>query len=275
MSEARLVTLTGPGGVGKTRLAAAVASRATAGFADGVVFVGLGELRDGALLANLVADRLGLHDLSGQPVARVVIDHLRRREMLVVLDNCEHVLEASAGFLASVLERCPGVVALATSRQTLGLDGERAVRVPPLPVPVGDAVLAPEELEQYDGVRLFVDRATRTLPSFTITGANCDAVVQVCRQLDGLPPAIELAAARVRSLSPRQIADRLARRLPALASGQRTAPPSGSPSRPTGGRSGSPRARAMRWSRSTAPSSSPIHAAPSWHRSRSAPLRSA
>jgi predicted ATPase/DNA-binding beta-propeller fold protein YncE len=219
LSEARLVTLTGPGGVGKTRLATAVA----AGFGDGAVFVGLGELRDGALLPNLIADRLGLHDLSGQPVVRVVLDHLRHREMLMVLDNCEHVLDACADLLAAVLEECPQVVTLATSRQTLGLEGERALRVPPLPVP-DDDVLSSTELEQYDGIRLFVDRAARALPSFTITDGDLDAVVQLCRRLDGLPLAIELAAARVRSLSPRQIAERLAQRLPVLATGPRTAP---------------------------------------------------
>ncbi|WP_433324095.1 helix-turn-helix transcriptional regulator [Spirillospora sp. CA-294931] len=224
LGAGRLVTLIGPGGVGKTRLATMVAATVAQGLADGAVFVGLAELRDGALLPNLIADRLGLQDRSGQPVVRAVLDHLRDRELLLVLDNCEQLVDACAAFTAEVLAECPRVASLATSRQSLGVAGETVMRVAPLSVPPADRSCSPAEIDQYDGVRLFLDRASAAEPSFQITTGNCDAVVRVCRQLDGLPLAIELAAARIRVLSPQQIADRLAGGLALLTVAPRTAP---------------------------------------------------
>ncbi|WP_246258379.1 ATP-binding protein [Amycolatopsis anabasis] len=224
LRTARLVTLTGPGGVGKTRLAASVAAESARGFADGVVFAGLAELRDAELVPNLVADRLGLQDRSGRSVERVVLDHLRERAVLLVLDNCEHLVEACAKFAAAVLAECPRAGVLATGRQSLGVAGEKVVRVPPLPVPGADAGDSPEELSQYDAVRLFADRATAAVPAFRVTAENSAEVARICRGLDGLPLAIELAAARLRSLSPRQLAERLTRRLPLLTAAPRTAP---------------------------------------------------
>ncbi|UVS79171.1 LuxR C-terminal-related transcriptional regulator [Actinokineospora sp. UTMC 2448] len=217
-----LVTLTGPGGVGKTRLATAVASQACREFADGVVFVDLTELGDGALLPDLVATRLGLHNRMGQPDA--VVTALRERALLLVLDNCEHVVAAAAAFAAAVLAACPRVAILATSRQTLGAAGEQVLRVPPLAVPADDVAASPDALLRYDAVALLVQRACAVLPDFELTAENSAAVLDICRHLDGLPLAIELAAARLRSLSPHQIADRLTRRLPALAAAPRTAP---------------------------------------------------
>ncbi|MFE0024184.1 LuxR C-terminal-related transcriptional regulator [Amycolatopsis sp. NPDC059021] len=223
LGPGRVLTLVGPGGVGKTRLAVAVAG-AVRDRAGETVFVGLAELRDGALLPTLVADRLGLQDRSGQPARRVVLDHLRDREAVLVLDNCEHVVEACAEFVAAVLAECPRVALLATSRQSLGVAGENLVRVAPLPVPADDVAWTPAALAQYDGIRLFTERATAVLPTFRITDANCADVVRVCRRLDGLPLAIELAATRIRSLSPKQLAERLTRRLPLLTTAPRTAP---------------------------------------------------
>ncbi|REE95194.1 LuxR C-terminal-related transcriptional regulator [Thermomonospora umbrina] len=224
LNDVRLVTLTGTGGVGKTRLAVATMPEAAARFAGGAVFVELAELRDGDLLPNLVAERLGLSDRSGRPIVQVVLDLLRDRALLLVLDNCEHLVEACTHFVAAVLAECPQVAVLATSRQSLGLPGEHVLPVPPLAVPDEDAAQSPLELVQYDSVRLLADRAAAVVPSFEVTSANAAAVAAICRQLDGVPLAIELAAARLRSLSPRQLADRLSRRLPILTGAPRTAP---------------------------------------------------
>jgi predicted ATPase/DNA-binding CsgD family transcriptional regulator len=224
LDAARLVTLTGPGGVGKTRLAREVACRTARGSAASVVFVELAELHEDAQLPTLVAGRLGLHNRSGESTLQAVLDHLRERDPLLVLDNCEHLVAASASLAERVLAECPGVVVLATSRQSLGVPGEHVVRVPPLSVPEADAAHRPGELTRYDAVRLLVDRAGALVPGFALTPENSGAVTRICRSLDGLPLAIELAAARVRSLSPQQIADRLTRRLPLLTSGPRSAP---------------------------------------------------
>ncbi|MQY06266.1 ATP-binding protein [Actinomadura macrotermitis] len=220
----QLVTLTGLGGVGKTRLAEAVTAQAARGFAGGAVFIDLTELRDGALLADLVATRSGLHNRSGQPALRLVLNHLRERAALLVLDNCEHVVDEAAAFVSAVLDECPRVAILGTSRQSLGVRGERVLQVQPLAVPPDDADPPLTELARYDAVRLLVERASAILPGFALTPDNRAAVVRICRQLDGLPLAIELAAARLRSLSPWQLADRLSRRLPLLTSSPRTAP---------------------------------------------------
>ncbi|MGW5746667.1 ATP-binding protein [Amycolatopsis sp. NPDC003861] len=211
LGDARLVTLTGPGGVGKTRLAVRVAADVAAGFPGGVVFAGLAEVRDGALVANVVADRLGLHGRPGLAPDRLVVDHLRPRTVLLVLDNCEHVVGACAEFAATLLAECPHVVVLATSRQSLAVPGEQVLPVPPL--------------EAADAVRLFRDRAARIWPAALPAGPDSERVLdELCARLDGLPLAIELAAARIRSLSPRQIADRLADRLGLLRSGLPGAP---------------------------------------------------
>ncbi|CRK58503.1 Possible protein kinase/ transcriptional regulator, LuxR family protein [Alloactinosynnema sp. L-07] len=222
LGVAPLVTLTGPGGVGKTRLALRVATAERAAFADDVVFVSLAELREPKLLINTVADRLGLGDRGTRTVADLVVDHLRTRRLLLVLDNCEHLVEACARFIDTVLTSCPEVVVLATSRQSLGVAGEHVLPVPPLAIPeFGESS---EALVRYDSVRMFLDRATAVVPSFTITDEHVDDVIRLCRALDGLPLAIELAAVRLRSLSPRQLADRLNKRFTLLTQATRSAP---------------------------------------------------
>ncbi|MFJ8913090.1 ATP-binding protein [Amycolatopsis sp. NPDC102389] len=220
LGSGRLTTLTGPGGVGKTRLAIRAMRDAASGFDGGTVFVGLAELRDPALIANLVADRLGLHDRPGEPILGTVLGHLRNRAALLVLDNCEHLVDACAVFVGEVLRHCPDVVVLATGRQSLDLPGEEVLPVPPLPVPPEDAT--PDRLASYDAVRLFLDRALTVVPSMLVTEETVADIARLCRGVDGLPLAIELAAAWVRALSPGQIADRLTHGL--LTAGPRTAP---------------------------------------------------
>ncbi|WP_436499275.1 ATP-binding protein [Actinokineospora sp. HUAS TT18] len=220
LGESRLVTLTGSGGVGKTRLAIRITRALAPDYADGAVLAELADARDPALVAAAVANALGLRALSGRPTLELVVDHLRNRRTLVVLDNCEHLLDAAAAFASTLLAECPKVTVLATSRQSLGAEGERVLPVPPLPVP--DVAAPAAEVAACDSVRLFTDRATAVLPSFEVTDENRAAVVALTRRLDGVPLAIELAAARVRSLSPEQILSRL--RLPILTSGARTAP---------------------------------------------------
>jgi non-specific serine/threonine protein kinase len=223
LADSALVTLVGPGGVGKTRLAGRVMGLARDQFTDGTIFVGLAELRDGRLLANTVADGLGLHDQSSRAAIQVVVDHLRDKRFLLVLDNCEHLVAAAAAFVTEVLSRCPDVAILATSRQSLGAYGEQLLPVPPLRVPDADTASA-ASLTEYDGVRLFLDRAAAVLPGFTVTEDNSVDLARLCRELEGLPLAIELAAVRLRALSLRQITERLTSRLSLLTLGKRTGP---------------------------------------------------
>ncbi|WP_228769993.1 ATP-binding protein [Actinokineospora alba] len=220
-----LVTLVGPGGVGKTRLAGRIAAREEARFPDGVVLVELAELRDAQLLASTVAGRLGLHDQSSRPTVDVLIEHLRGMRMLLLLDNCEHLISACADLVSALIAACPQLVVLATSRQSLGVAGEHLIQVPPLPLPPEpDRAHSAERVAESDAVRLFVDRAVAVLPSFTITEDNYRDVAQLCRELEGLPLAIELAAVRLRSLSLSQITERLSHKMRLLTGGRRTAP---------------------------------------------------
>ncbi|WP_137816253.1 ATP-binding protein [Gandjariella thermophila] len=224
LTGCRLLTLTGPGGVGKTRLALRVAARLRRAFPDGVCLVELAELHDPALLANLVAERLGLRDQSARAPADTVIDHLHCRRVLLVLDNCEHLVETCAAFVDTLVRNCPELRVLATSRQSLQVSGERVLTVPPLPVPDPDAPLTPESLGNYESVDLFVDRAVAVHPAFTVSADNCAVLGRLCRRLDGIPLAIELAARRLLSLSLEQIEERLGARYRLLTAGMRTAP---------------------------------------------------
>ena len=214
----RLLTITGPGGIGKTRLAEEVAD-------DDAVFVPLAELQDPALLPESLADRLGLGRSSGRPVTAIILDHLRTRTQLIVLDNCEHLIDMCGDLAATLLAECPHLTILATSRQSLRISGERTLRLAPLATPGASTGLSPADLLRYDGARLLIDRATAAEPAFEVTADNVAALAEIVRQVDGLPLAIELAAARIRSLSAQQIADRLAQHGSALlTSAPRTAP---------------------------------------------------
>jgi predicted ATPase len=218
--DVRLVTLTGPGGVGKTRLALAAAAGLAAAFADGVAFVDLTPLVDPALVAPTVANMLGVQEAGDRPLAARLADALREREVLLVLDNFEHVL-AAAPFVATLLATCPHLRVLATSREVLRLSAEHVLAAGPLALPEDDAI---EAIAGAEAVRLFVARAQAAQPDFALTTANAPAVAEVCRRLDGLPLAIELAAARVAHLTPTALLARLERRLPLLTGGARDAP---------------------------------------------------
>jgi predicted ATPase/DNA-binding NarL/FixJ family response regulator len=218
LGAARLVTLCGPGGIGKTRLAVRAAWEARRAFRDGVWLVELANLRDPALLTAEVARGVGLLDQSAGWAPATLSEHLTGRQALLVLDNCEHLLDACAVLAGAVLRACPGVRILATSRQALGVTGEVTLPVPPLSVPDrGD--LRPEKLLQFEAVRLFAERGAAVLPGFGIDAANSQAVADLCLRLEGIPLAIELAAVRLRALSAGQILARLADRFALLSAG--------------------------------------------------------
>ncbi|UZG60361.1 protein kinase domain-containing protein [Rhodococcus opacus] len=224
MADSHLVTLTGIGGVGKTRLALRVAENRRRDFDDGVWLVELAELSDGSSLTDVVAGALGLRDHSATPLHEVLLEFLASRELLLVLDNCEQVVDAAAGLAETLLRACPGLRILATSREPLGIDGEAVLRVPPLTVPDPDRQSSLQGLPSYDAVTLFVDRAATAVPGFTLTEDNETAVARICHRLDGLPLPIELAAARLRAMSPEQILQRLTDRYALLTRGSRVAP---------------------------------------------------
>ncbi|KXF51357.1 protein kinase [Rhodococcus sp. SC4] len=224
MAVSHLVTLTGIGGVGKTRLALRVAENMRRDFGDGVWLVELAGLSDGSLLTDVVAAALGLRDHSATPLHEVLLEFLVSRELLLVLDNCEQVVDAAAGLAETILRVCPGVRILATSREPLGIGGEAVLRVPPLAVPDPERKSSLQGLPSYDAVTLFVDRAATAVPGFTLTEDNETAVARICHRLDGLPLPIELATARLRALSPEQILQRLTDRYALLTRGSRVAP---------------------------------------------------
>jgi predicted ATPase/DNA-binding CsgD family transcriptional regulator len=215
---ARLVTLTGPGGVGKTRLAVRVATDLDTGF-DQVAFVDFAPVRDADRVPARIAEALAVEE-SGEPVAALV-RALGPRRLLLVLDNVEHVVAAGPA-LVEVLAGCPGVALLVTSRSRLRVSGEHVIAVPPLAVP--DPAAAPQELVESEAVRLFVERATAVSPTFALTGETAATVAQICRSLDGLPLAIELAAARMTVLTPQALLSRLGRRLALLIDGGQDVP---------------------------------------------------
>ena len=226
-----LLTLTGPGGVGKTRLALAVATELADHFAGGAAFVPLAPVRDPALVVPTIAQALGVQEAGHRSLVGRLAAFLGERELLLVLDNLEQVV-AAAPRVAALLAACPGLTVLATSRAPLRLSGEREFPVPPLTLPdrLAEPCVTPElpplaERTCGEAVRLFVARAEEADPSFALTEANAAAVAEICRRLEGLPLAIELAAARVRLLPPDALLARLGRRLPLLAGGARDRPP--------------------------------------------------
>ena len=229
VASSRLVTLTGAGGCGKTRLALQVAAELLGTARDGVWFVGLASLTDAAEIPDAVAAVLGLADQGGQPSPiESLTDALREQDVLIVLDNCEHVIDGAAKFCAQLVRDCPRLRILATSRELLGIDGEHVYRVPSMSLPPAEAEAdadAVDEIAASDAVRLFVDRAQAQDPGFVLDDASAPLVASVCRRLDGIPLALELAAARLSSMSLRQVSDRLDQRFRLLTGGSRTAMP--------------------------------------------------
>ncbi|KAF0961105.1 Serine/threonine-protein kinase PknD [Rhodococcus sp. T7] len=223
LAQSRLVTLIGTGGVGKTRLASKVAAESHRAFTDGVWLVELSEVTDGDFLVDTVSSTLRIQELPDQHRLHSLIEHLRSRRCLLVLDNCEHLIDPTAALAEILLQSCPELRILATSREPLGLGGESLQRVQPLATP-DSRTRSMQAISQYDAVRLFLDRATTALPEFELTEENWPKVARVCEHLDGLPLAIELAAVRLRAISIDQIYDKLSDRYRLLSCGRRRAP---------------------------------------------------
>jgi predicted ATPase/DNA-binding winged helix-turn-helix (wHTH) protein len=221
----RLLTLTGSGGCGKTRLALRLATEVVGDFADGVWLVELAALSDPDLVPKMLAMALGLDEQPERTVVRSIVEYLATKEVLLVLDNAEHVVEACALLADEVLRRCPGTRIVTTSREPLGVAGERTYRVPSLAVPDLASVITPEQLEGCASARLFLERAQLQQPNFAITARNARALATVCWRLDGIPLAIELAAPRVRSMTVEELNRRLDQRFCLLTGGSRTALP--------------------------------------------------
>ena len=222
LAETRVLTLTGAGGSGKTRLALAVATEASRARPDAVRWVDLAPLGDPGLVAGAVAEAAGVQEQRGEDLASTLARALSDRPVMLVFDNCEHLVEACAELADRLVRACPRLEIVATSREPLGIQGETIYRVPSLGVPEESAPL--ECIEAAESVQLFVERARKVRPNFGITG-HAVAVAQICRRLDGIPLAIELAAARVRVLNPAQIAEALSHRFTLLTGGPRTALP--------------------------------------------------
>jgi predicted ATPase/DNA-binding SARP family transcriptional activator/DNA-binding CsgD family transcriptional regulator len=225
LSMTRLLTLTGAGGSGKTRLALEVARDLVGAYRDGVWLVELAPLRDPALLPRAVVAELDVREQPGRPLEDSLSDHLRTKDMLLVLDNCEHLVEAVARLAETLLKACPMLRILATSREAIRVPGETVWPVPTLSLPQIDGALTVEGLARYEAVRLFVDRARSRLPTFELNRENARSVAAICRELDGIPLAIELACARMGALAVEQVAERLEDSLGLLTGGDRTVAP--------------------------------------------------
>ena len=224
LGQTRLLTLCGTGGTGKTRLALELARGAEPAFEAGAALVELAELTDPRLIPDAVAASLDLRALPGQDLVDAVIGFLAPRRLLLVLDNCEHVLAATASLVDALLRAAPQVTIVATSREPLRVPGEVVFRVPSLDIPDPEQALPPTQLREYEAVSLFVERAAAAAPGFVLDGENADDVARICLRLDGLPLALELAAGRVGALSPAAIAERLDDRFRLLRAGSLAGP---------------------------------------------------
>jgi predicted ATPase len=223
VGDERLLTLTGPGGAGKTRLALAVAHEVVEGFEEGAWWVALAPLSDPDLVPQAVASTIGVRETPGRTLGEALVEDLKTKELLLILDNCEHLIDACAVLADTLLHACPNLKIFATSREALGVAGERAWAVLSFALPDPERLPPIEKLGRYEAIRLFCERAKAT-SSFELTEENAPAVAKLCRRLDGIPLAIELAAARTTVLSAAQILKRLEDSLKLLAGAERTAP---------------------------------------------------
>jgi predicted ATPase/serine/threonine protein kinase len=221
--EVRLLTLTGPGGIGKTRLALQVAAQQSEWFADGVSFVNLAPIGDPGFVVPTIAQALGIREVAGQPLLERLKEHLQQQQLLLLLDNFEQVMSAAVQ-VADLLSACPRLKVLVTSRERLHVRAEHEFAVPPLALPDPGHLPDLAALSQYEAVALFLERAQATKPDFQLTSANARAIAEICARLDGLPLAIELAAARSKLLPPQALLARMGQRLAVLTSGARDAP---------------------------------------------------
>jgi predicted ATPase/DNA-binding CsgD family transcriptional regulator len=224
LTDVRALTLCGPGGIGKTRLALRLAAELAPEFPDGTWLAELADLGDPELVTRRVAATLGIREEPDRSLAETLTEALRSRCLLLILDTCEHLVDACASLVQQMLAGCRWIRVVATSREPLRVRGEQVWRVPPLELPTTLERLPPEEMLEHEAVRLFTDRAAAVRPGFALVAENAEAVARLCRMLDGIPLAIELAAARIRALSVEQVAGRLSDRFGLLASGDRTAP---------------------------------------------------
>jgi predicted ATPase len=224
LSSAHVITLTGPGGIGKSRLALRAARRLERSFPDGVWMVELAELDSADLLPYALAGSLGVYEGRGDDIDEALAAHINERRLLLVLDNCEHLLDACRRFVASVVSECERVRILCTSRERLDVPGEAVVALSALGVPGNGEPLSAAALVDVEALRLLVDRAVAVAPGFALTDDNCVAASEICRRLDGLPLAIELAAVRLASMSADDLRDRLDDRLRLLAATHRVGP---------------------------------------------------
>jgi predicted ATPase len=222
LAMTRLLTLTGAGGSGKTRLALEVARTLVETYPDGVWLVELAPLSEETLVSKAVAEALKVPERPQEPIEDTLADVLGDKQLLLLVDNCEHVVGAAARLADKLLDSCPRVRILTTSREALGVEGEARWLVPPLPAPEPQVTLSSEELEAYESVRLFVERVRGRDPAFSLSPHNAVWVAEICEKLEGLPLAIELTAARVGTLSLEQISERLTDSLKLLTNGART-----------------------------------------------------
>jgi len=225
LSNTRLLTLTGSGGCGKTRLGLQVAADSLERFPDGAWLVELAPISDPGLVPQTVATVLGLKEASGKPVVQTLTDYLKDKRLALLLDNCEHLLDASAGLANALLRQCPQVTILASSREALGVGGEQTYRVPSLSLPDPKRAHTSASVVPFEAIQMFTDRAVLARPDFAVTDYNASTLASICHRLDGIPLAIELAAARVRSLSVEEINNKLDQRFRLLTGGARTALP--------------------------------------------------
>ena len=223
LSHAHMLTLIGPGGTGKTRLSIQAASEMLDQYPDGIWFVELAPILDPLLVPRATANAIGLRDEPQRSALDILCDYLQAKKVLIILDNCEHLVDACARMADRILHAAPNTRILASSREGLGIGGEITYRVPSLGLPDISHLPSLEKMSQFEAVKLFIDRAMAAVPTFTVTNENAPALAQICHRLDGIPLAIELAAAKIRVLSVEQIARRLDDRFRLLTGGSRTA----------------------------------------------------